>query len=127
MILLTLILTLGFGSMVIEDSTKLVTIIKQAASITKCRILLQSGWTKYADDYAMITPEVMVIGAMPHDYLFSVVSGVIHHGGAGTTSAGLRAGNPTFIWYVLLCCVWHLQYCSFIHIPIFIHTHIYLY
>lgn len=83
--------------MVIEDSTKLVNIITKAASMTKCRILLQSGWTKYADDYAMLTPEVMVVGAMPHDYLFSVVSGVIHHGGAGTTSAGLRAGNPTFI------------------------------
>lgn len=33
----------------------------------------------------------------PHDWLFQQVSAVIHHGGAGTTSAGLRAGNPTFI------------------------------
>lgn len=33
----------------------------------------------------------------PHSWLFQQVSGVIHHGGAGTTSAGLRAGNPTFI------------------------------
>ena len=80
-----------------SDSTKLVKIIKDAANMTKCRILLQSGWTKYAEDYDMLSPEVMVVGAMPHDYLFSVVSGVVHHGGAGTTSAGLRAGNPTFI------------------------------
>lgn len=29
--------------------------------------------------------------------LSSQVSGVVHHGGAGTTSAGLRAGNPTFV------------------------------
>jgi hypothetical protein len=39
----------------------------------------------------------MVIGPMPHDYLFTQVCAVIHHGGAGTTSAGLRAGLPTFI------------------------------
>eukprot|EP01038_Epipyxis_sp_PR26KG_P008948 gene8948-12065_t len=90
-------LYIGFGSMVIEDPTRLKNCIIEAASKIGCRVLLQSGWTKYADDYEMISPEVMVIGAMPHDYLFYQVSGVVHHGGAGTTSAGLRAGNPTFI------------------------------
>ena len=43
--------------MVIEDSSKLVDIIKKAANLTKCRILLQSGWTKYAEDYDMLSPE----------------------------------------------------------------------
>lgn len=33
----------------------------------------------------------------PHDWLFKQVSATIHHGGAGTTAAGLRAGNSTFI------------------------------
>ena len=88
---------IGFGSMVIENSDKLVSMIKDAAQKANCRVLLQSGWTKYAEDETMISNEVMVIGAMPHDFLFTQVAGVIHHGGAGTTSAGLRAGNPTFI------------------------------
>jgi len=90
-------LYIGFGSMVIEKPSKLVEIIKSAAKAVNCYVLLQSGWTKYGEDYEMISDEVMVIGAMPHDWLFDQVSGVVHHGGAGTTSAGLSAGNPTFI------------------------------
>lgn len=88
---------IGFGSMVIEDASSLVEIIKSAAKETGCRVLLQSGWTKYGGDNEMISDNVMVIGAMPHDFLFANVTGVCHHGGAGTTSAGLRTGNPTFI------------------------------
>jgi sterol 3beta-glucosyltransferase len=33
----------------------------------------------------------------PHDWLFPLMSAVVHHGGAGTTAAGLRAGRPSFI------------------------------
>ena len=82
---------MGFGSMVIDDvmRNKLIEMIKTAAKTLKCRILLQSGWTKYAEDYTTwVDGLVMVIGSMPHDYLFTKVSSVIHHGGAGTTSAG---------------------------------------
>jgi len=88
---------IGFGSMVIGDAKKLVSMITEAAAAVGCRILLQSGWTKYAEDNSLLSKDVMVIGAMPHDWLLYQVSGVVHHGGAGTTSAGLRAGNPTFI------------------------------
>eukprot|EP01041_Mallomonas_annulata_P008073 gene8073-16566_t len=38
---------IGFGSMVIGDSKALVAMIKEAAEAVGCRILLQSGWTKY--------------------------------------------------------------------------------
>lgn len=34
---------------------------------------------------------------VPHDWLFPQVAAVVHHGGAGTTAAGLRAGIPTVI------------------------------
>jgi UDP:flavonoid glycosyltransferase YjiC (YdhE family) len=64
---------IGFGSMVIEDSTSLVNIIVEAARTTNCRVLLQSGWTKYGEDYSKLSDQIMVIGAMPHDYLFSQV------------------------------------------------------
>jgi hypothetical protein len=36
-------------------------------------------------------------GSVPHEWLFPRVSAVIHHGGAGTVAAGLRAGKPTLI------------------------------
>ncbi|NWG19393.1 MAG: glycosyltransferase family 1 protein [Chloroflexi bacterium] len=39
--------------------------------------------------------DVLVISSAPHHLLFPRVSAVVHHGGAGTTAAGLRAGVPT--------------------------------
>ena len=33
--------------------------------------------------------------SIPHGWLFPQVAAVVHHGGAGTTAAGLRAGKPT--------------------------------
>lgn len=40
---------------------------------------------------------ICYVDFVPHEWLFSQVRGVIHHGGAGMTYAGLRAGCPTFI------------------------------
>jgi UDP:flavonoid glycosyltransferase YjiC (YdhE family) len=40
---------------------------------------------------------IYMLGPAPHDWLFERVSAVVHHGGAGTTSAGLRCGKPTVI------------------------------
>jgi UDP:flavonoid glycosyltransferase YjiC (YdhE family) len=34
---------------------------------------------------------------MPHSWLFPRLAAVVHHGGAGTTAAGLRAGVPSII------------------------------
>jgi UDP:flavonoid glycosyltransferase YjiC (YdhE family) len=41
--------------------------------------------------------EVFVTEAVPHDWLFPRMAAVAHHGGAGTTGAGLRAGVPSII------------------------------
>jgi UDP:flavonoid glycosyltransferase YjiC (YdhE family) len=40
---------------------------------------------------------VHVIAGAPHDRLFPCVTATIHHGGAGTTAASLRADKPTAI------------------------------
>jgi UDP:flavonoid glycosyltransferase YjiC (YdhE family) len=37
------------------------------------------------------------IDGAPHGWLFPRVAAVVHHGGAGTTAAGLRAGRPTVV------------------------------
>ena len=39
---------------------------------------------------------VLLVNAVPHDWLFPRMSAVIHHGGAGTTGSALRAGVPSF-------------------------------
>ena len=80
---------IGFGSMVIANPQRFIRIVTEAAKLANCRVLMQSGWTKFGEDFELLTEQVMVIGPMPHDYLFEQVAGVVHHGGAGTTSAGM--------------------------------------
>jgi len=41
---------------------------------------------------------VFVIESAPHEWLFPQVAAVIHHGGAGTVAAALRAGVPQMIF-----------------------------
>lgn len=38
-----------------------------------------------------------LVGPVPHEWLFPRVAAVVHHGGAGTTAAGLKAGRPTLV------------------------------
>jgi UDP:flavonoid glycosyltransferase YjiC (YdhE family) len=40
---------------------------------------------------------VLVLNSVPHAWLFPRMAGVVHHGGAGTTAAGLRAGVPSLL------------------------------
>ncbi len=42
---------------------------------------------------------MLLLGAAPHDWLFPRCAGCVHHGGAGTTAAGLMAGLPTTVVY----------------------------
>jgi UDP-glucoronosyl and UDP-glucosyl transferase len=44
-----------------------------------------------------IPKDVFLIGDIPHDWLFKQVSCVVHHGGAGTTAAGIAQGRPTVV------------------------------
>jgi sterol 3beta-glucosyltransferase len=46
----------------------------------------------------MASPQVIEIEGAPHDWLFPRMSAVVHHGGAGTTAEGLRAGKPTAVF-----------------------------
>ena len=41
--------------------------------------------------------DVLLVDAVPHDWLFPRCQAVIHHGGAGTTAAGLLASCPTTV------------------------------
>lgn len=67
-------LYVGFGSMVIPDPSKLVAAILEASDKLHCRVLLQSGWTKFGENCSMLSERVMVIGPMPHDFLLPRVS-----------------------------------------------------
>ncbi len=44
-----------------------------------------------------VPDNIFVINSAPHGWLFPRMSAVVHHGGAGTTAEGLRAGVPSVI------------------------------
>lgn len=84
----------GFGSMVIEDPKALARMIMAAADGTGVRVLVQSNWSKIE---VGSHPSCFDVGPCPHDWLLPQVGAVVHHGGAGTTAAGLRYGKPTLV------------------------------
>jgi len=83
----------GFGSMSTRSSDKTTDAILQALSRTGQRGLLAKGWGGVSK--ADLPENVCIIESAPHDWLFPQVAAVVHHCGAGTTAAGLRAGVPT--------------------------------
>jgi sterol 3beta-glucosyltransferase len=85
----------GFGSMASSQSKKITNIVVSALSKSGVRGIIATGWGGLdADHYA---DTIFRTDSVPHDWLFPRVSAVVHHGGAGTTAAGLRAGRPTLV------------------------------
>ena len=82
---------IGFGSMAPGHGSRLAAIVLDAVRRTGTRAILQSGWSGLA---AGARDDVLSIGDVPHDWLFPRVAAVVHHAGAGTTAAALRAGVP---------------------------------
>jgi UDP:flavonoid glycosyltransferase YjiC (YdhE family) len=84
----------GFGSRNPADADRLSGIVAAARRAAGVRMVIQSGWANLGaarqDD-----DDVIVLGEAPHDWLFPKMAAVVHHAGAGTTAAGLRAGVPT--------------------------------
>ncbi|KAF7592157.1 hypothetical protein BBP40_000644 [Aspergillus hancockii] len=87
---------IGFGSIVVNDPNALTKTILDAVEITGQRALISKGWGGLGAE-AINRPDVFFLGSCPHDWLFQKVSCVVHHGGAGTTAAGLALGRPTVI------------------------------
>jgi UDP:flavonoid glycosyltransferase YjiC (YdhE family) len=85
----------GFGSMSQRKPQETAALILQALAQANQRGILLSGWSGMREIAAPDT--VYVIHSVPHSWLFPRVAAVVHHGGAGTTAAGLRAGGPSIV------------------------------
>lgn len=88
---------IGFGSIVVDDQIKLTKIVFEAVQKAGQRAIISKGWGNLGVDDVDVPENILTIGSIPHDWLFRQVSCVIHHGGAGTTAAGLSLGCPTII------------------------------
>jgi sterol 3beta-glucosyltransferase len=85
---------IGFGSMSSADPQATLKLILDA--LQGRRGVIASGWGKL-DSRSPLPDNAFVLDKAPHSWLFERVAAVVHHGGAGTTAAGLRAGKPTMI------------------------------
>jgi len=86
---------IGFGSMTGPYPLRLTGTIVNAVAQSGRRAILQSGWAGMGG--TTLPSSMFLLDLAPHRWLFARVSAVVHHGGAGTTAEGLRAGAPTLI------------------------------
>src|SRR5262249_5130227 len=83
----------GFGSCVVQDPVAVSRTIFAALEKAGARGIVSRGWGNLGGEAP--PAHVHLIDDCPHDWLFPRCRAVCHHGGAGTTAAGLRAGLPT--------------------------------
>ncbi len=85
----------GFGSMSGSNPARLTKIVVDALIKANVRGIIATGWGGL--EITDLPDSIFKIESAPHGWLFPKMSAVVHHGGAGTTASGLRAGIPTVI------------------------------
>jgi len=88
----------GFGSIPVESAADTIAMIGAACAQLGERALVCAAATDFSD--VPHFEHVKVVGAVNYAAIFPACRALVHHGGAGTTAAGLRAGVPTLILYM---------------------------
>ncbi|WP_329575484.1 glycosyltransferase [Kitasatospora sp. NBC_01250] len=81
---------IGFGSMAPGEGERLSELVAAAVRRAGVRAVVQAGWAGLGGT----GDDLLAVGDLPHDWLLPRTATVVHHAGAGTTGAGLRAGIP---------------------------------
>ncbi|MCV7223763.1 glycosyltransferase [Mycolicibacterium elephantis] len=90
----------GFGSMPLDSAAAdTIAMIAGACNQLGERALIGAGWT----DFGKVPQydHVKIVGALNYAEIFPACRAIVHHGGSGTTNAGLRSGRPTMILWML--------------------------
>lgn len=86
---------IGFGSMMSRDVKAVGRMAVEALARAGQRGILAAGWGGL--QAADLPPTIHTVSSIPHSWLFPRMAAVVHHGGAGTTAAGVRAGVPGIV------------------------------
>ncbi len=86
----------GFGSMISRDPRQAALLVQQALERAGQRGVIASGWGGLVAE-GLDPRRIFCLSAIPHAWLFPRMAAVIHHGGSGTTGAGLCAGVPSIL------------------------------
>lgn len=90
----------GFGSMPLPRAEESARLFAAALRRAGLRAVVQRGWAEFAPED--VDGRLCIIDDAPHEKLFPMVAAVVHHGGAGTTATGLKAGRPTLVCPVMV-------------------------
>jgi UDP:flavonoid glycosyltransferase YjiC (YdhE family) len=90
----------GFGSTPLASPADVVGVISAACARLGERALICRGASDFTDIPHF--DHLKVVGEVNHAAVLPACRAVVHHGGAGTTAAGLRAGIPTLILWLWL-------------------------
>jgi sterol 3beta-glucosyltransferase len=99
------IVYIGFGSITVPNPKLVTERIIRGVLKSGVRAIISKGWSarmsKGGEDDVVFPEECYSLDKVPHDWLFPQIDAALHHGGAGTTGASLRAGIPTLIrpWF----------------------------
>jgi sterol 3beta-glucosyltransferase len=93
----------GFGDVTPANTSEFIELAAAAGRRAGMRLVIQAGQTGAFETQVAqhSTGESIVIGEVPHDWLFPRMAALVHHAGAGTAAAGLRAGVPAITVPVL--------------------------
>lgn len=81
-----------------SDGVQLSEIVTAAVRRARVRAVVQAGWA----GLSAVDDDILLVGDLPHEWLFPRTAMVVHHAGAGTTGAGVRAGVPAVTVPVML-------------------------
>jgi len=87
----------GFGSTPAKTPADTLAMISAACAQLGERALVCSGWSDFS--HVPHFENVKVVGTMNYAAAFPACRAIVHHGGLGTTAAGLRAGVPMLIFW----------------------------
>jgi sterol 3beta-glucosyltransferase len=85
---------IGFGSYTAHNAYRLAETVRNAIKKAGRRGVFYMGGTAIPENNSR---DLLIVGSIPYRWLFPRTSAVVHHGGAGTTGAGLRAGIPNVV------------------------------
>jgi sterol 3beta-glucosyltransferase len=88
-----------FGSMAGTDAARITASIRDAAQRTRRRVIVQAGMSQLG--VGELSESMLSVDYVPHDWLLPRTAGIVHHGGAGTCAAAIRAGIPQAV-------IWHM-------------------
>lgn len=100
------IVYIGFGSIVVPDPVAMTKSIVKGVEKAGVYAIIAKGWSARGEDaskseHIEMSDACYSVDKVPHSWLFPKIQAALHHGGAGTTGASLRAGLPTLIkpWF----------------------------